>query len=64
MADASPEVHRLSRFLFFKRINNDIFPFLIAHSDLVVLTRAPDTLYRCTFRDKSDGITNDVKKRE
>jgi hypothetical protein len=45
MADAFPEVHRLSRFLFSREINNDIFSFLIACSDLVMLIRFPDTLY-------------------
>jgi hypothetical protein len=43
-ADASPGVHRLSRFLFSRRLKNDIFPFLIARPDLVILTRFPDTL--------------------
>jgi hypothetical protein len=49
MADASPEVYRLLRFLFRRWLNNDIFTFLIARSDLVMLTRFPDTL---------DGIMN------
>jgi hypothetical protein len=44
MADASPEVHRLSKFLFSQGLNNHIFSFLIARSDLVIITRFPDTL--------------------
>jgi hypothetical protein len=43
MADVSPEMHRLSRFIFSRELNNDIFLFLIARSDLVMLTKFADT---------------------
>jgi DNA-binding beta-propeller fold protein YncE len=45
MVDAFPEVHRLSRFIFSRELNNDIFPFLMARSYLVILTIFPNTLY-------------------
>jgi hypothetical protein len=63
IGDASLEVHRLLRFLFSRELNNDIFSFLIPRSDLVKLTRFPDTLYIHRVKCESRCRTNIIPDR-